>query len=336
VWRLCREEGIPIAVVGDNTLPAFFRGNLDLSEPMGPQRPLPLPDLLQECADTDLGILYEQRSIPGLAYRTRRSLYNQTPRVTLDLNQQAVEGPFEPVLDDQRLRNDITVSRPDGSSAQAVDQASIDAEGLYDDGVDANVWLDERLAEQAGWRLHLGTWPELRLPAVSTGLRYAGAGVIAQWLDADLGDLVALRNLMRQYDRDVDQLLEGYEETLSFFDWLVALTGSQAAPWQVGVLDDDTPTVALARLESDGSTLTADISTSATSLSVAVVGPLWTTSASYRPFDIMVGGERMTVTNLTGGASPQTFTVTRSVNGVEKAHLTGAAVELANPLRFAL
>jgi hypothetical protein len=45
----------------------------------------------------------------------------------------------------------------------------------------------------------------------------------------------------------------------------------------------------------------------------------------------MIGGERMTVTAVTGSSSPQTLTVTRSVNGVVKSHATGVPVVLADP-----
>ncbi len=67
---------------------------------------------------------------------------------------------------------------------------------------------------------------------------------------------------------------------------------------------------------------------SETSFTVAIAsGHLWTTSAAQFPFDIIVGGERMTVTAISGASSPQTFTVTRSVNGVQKSHLAGVAVK---------
>lgn len=55
-------------------------------------------------------------------------------------------------------------------------------------------------------------------------------------------------------------------------------------------------------------------------------GYLWTTAAAQFPFNIMVGGERMTVTAISGASNPQTFTVTRSVNGVVKSHAAGAEV----------
>lgn len=54
------------------------------------------------------------------------------------------------------------------------------------------------------------------------------------------------------------------------------------------------------------------------------------------PFDISVGGEQITVTDITGGSSPQTFTVIRSVNGVSKSQAEGTAVALFNPPILAL
>jgi hypothetical protein len=54
------------------------------------------------------------------------------------------------------------------------------------------------------------------------------------------------------------------------------------------------------------------------------------------PFDILIGGERMTVTAITGTTLSQTMTVTRSINGVVKTHLTGAPVALFRPSVIAL
>jgi len=56
---------------------------------------------------------------------------------------------------------------------------------------------------------------------------------------------------------------------------------------------------------------------------------LWKTGAAS--FDLLMEGERVTVTNISGASSPQTFTVTRSVNGIVKAHAAGLAVSLFRP-----
>lgn len=83
-----------------------------------------------------------------------------------------------------------------------------------------------------------------------------------------------------------------------------------------------------------------------TTLPVATpFGPLWITTAAFPtqfPFDISLGGsafgeraERCTVTAITGTESPQTFTVTRAVNGLELDHPVGADVRLWTPMRAA-
>lgn len=82
--------------------------------------------------------------------------------------------------------------------------------------------------------------------------------------------------------------------------------------------------------DSADSTLNTGYNTSATSLQVAFTTNRWTTNAAHFPFNIMIKREKMTVTNITGTTSPQTFTVTRSVNGVAKSHSAGEEVHLAD------
>jgi hypothetical protein len=67
IERLCAEQNVPLMVNGD----------LDTTPAMGPQRPGAFLDLLQSAADVDGGAIYESRDAVGLAYRTRRSKYNQ-------------------------------------------------------------------------------------------------------------------------------------------------------------------------------------------------------------------------------------------------------------------
>lgn len=75
----------------------------------------------------------------------------------------------------------------------------------------------------------------------------------------------------------------------------------------------------------------------ATALSVALTGTvLWDYNNTAVPYDIAVGGERMTVTRVAGTASPQTLTVVRSVNGVTKSHSAGESLSLWQPNYLAL
>lgn len=99
-----------------------------------------------------------------------------------------------------------------------------------------------------------------------------------------------------------------------------ALSG-QAGGFSVALVSVPDPS------DPDGSVSETD-----TTLNVATtLGPIWTTTPAEFPFDVVCGGERMTVTTITGTTSPQTFTVIRSVNGVVKGHAAGSAVALADP-----
>ena len=110
MYRLATEESTPLI------LPAMLDAH-----PMGPQTPDTLLDLLQQAADVDQGILYEQRGAVALAYRPRETLYNQPPTLALTYGQRhEVMPPLAPVDDDQLIRNDVTVTRTGGSSARVV------------------------------------------------------------------------------------------------------------------------------------------------------------------------------------------------------------------------
>jgi hypothetical protein len=318
--RLCGEEGMPV-VVEPGT-----------SSAMGPQRIATFLDLLRAVEAADLGVVSERG--PGLAYRARGARYSKAVEMALDFSAGHVGDPPEPTDDDQNMRNDITVSRDNGGSARVVDAAHVAAYGRYDDSATINVATDDDLGDQAGWRLHLGTWDEMRWPLVTLNLA-ANPTLISSWVRRVIGSRMTVANPPSQIAGvSVDVLIEGWTQTLTPYGWDVELNCSPARVWDVGVLDD-----ASARMDTDGSTLAAGATSSATSLSVATTAagsPLWTTAAGDFPFDVNVAGERMTVTNITGGSSPQTFTVTRSVNGVVKAQASAADVRLWTPAYLAL
>jgi hypothetical protein len=293
---------------------------------MGAQRTLTLPALLNEAANTDVGIFSEAVDRVGLVFQTHETRYNRTP-LELDAEARAVSLGLRPVLDDQRRRNDVTVSRPGGSSVRVTDGSPL----VYDESVTIDVEADTQLEDHANWRLHLGTFDGMRYPTVTVDLTVAPT-LIPAVCKLIPGDWLRIVNLPSQHPADaVDLIIEGWSETITPFKWTIDFTCSPATPWTVGVLDDDI----LGRLDSETSTLDAGIDDNDTSLSVDVVDAvLWTDADG--DFDIVIGGEVMTVTAIAGASSPQTFTVTRSVNGVAKSHLAGASVRLANPLVLAL
>jgi hypothetical protein len=339
IERLCSEQGIPFVAVGD----------LDDTAAMGPQAPLPPLELLLEAAAADHGILYESRTALGLEYRTRADLYDQAPALTADYSTKVFHGLPEPVDDDRFTRNDVTAKRPHSGEARAVLEAGPlstadppDGVGTYDTTVTLNLAGDGDLTHHAAWLLALGTVDEARYPRLAFRLN-AVPGIAADIAGLELGDLVRITDLPSWLPPDdVDALVQGAVETLESHMRDIELTTAPASPYDVGVFGDtvgDGPD----RFDTAGTIRGlgfATITTTQTTITFeTLTGPPWTQDDAEFPFDIYVGGERMTVTDIAGtGGGPleQSFTVVRSVNGVVKTHAPGTAVRLWKPARFAL
>jgi hypothetical protein len=319
IERLLDEEGLTFRYVGD----------LDDTVMMGVQRPDTLIALLRECADADAGMLYEPREVLGVGYRTRTSLYSKSAAVELDYSAGELSPPLEPTDDDQGTVNDLTVSREGGGSVRAVQEAgplSVTAVGRYTGSQTVNLAYDLMLFDAASWRLNLGTVDETRYPTLTVDLSRTAitgdAALTARIVRCDVGDLVTVDNPPAWLPPEaIRQIVQGYAEVLAQKEWAITWNCSPAAPYDVAVYSE-------ARY-GPFSTVTAEaLDTTETGVDISTpTGPLWDTSASG--FDIVIGGERMTVSAVgspTGTA--QTLTVVRSVNGVVKSHDSGAAVEL--------
>ncbi|NUK22075.1 hypothetical protein [Streptomyces lunaelactis] len=302
VTRLTGEEAVPATVhQGDTTA-------------MGAQRPGQLLTLLEDCEDSDGGILYEDRERLALMYRPRTSLYNQTPALTLDYGE--LTQPFEPVEEDN-VRNDFTVQRAGGSSARVpLEEGALSVQeppngiGPYEAAVPLSLHRDTQTEQIAAWLLALSTWDEDRYPRVRL-LLHKYPALIPEVLDLVEGDIIRITNLPDHLVAGpIDLILEGFEEKLGEFEWELIFVCSPGGPWTVGVLDDDV----LGRLDTDGSELAVAVDADDTAWSVAVTdGPLWITTAGQPtefPFDLMVGGERVTAT---ASAPSVRDTFTRSV-----------------------
>ena len=127
--------------------------------------------------------------------------------------------------------------------------------------------------------------------------------------DLDIGDLLAIVNLPAWLPPGgIYQLVQGLNETQMFRTFTIDVNGVPASPYNVTVTDD----VVYGRADTDGSTLHANITSSATSMGgdTATGFPLWTTAGGDVPFDILMAGERITVTAISGSSNPQTFTIT--------------------------
>lgn len=338
--RLCTEEGVTVTILGDAATSAA----------MGPQLPGDFLALIDEAATSDGGILSEDAN--AFVYRTRENLYDQTPtayvtsEVTIDYAAKQLDA-LEPVEDDLALVNDLTVTREGGSSARyelttgaLSTQDPPDGVGRYDSALTLSLYGDDQLADQASWRVHLGTVDEPRYPTIGYDLTTTPlAGIRGDLTLMVEGDALRITNppTFAGAPDDIRALLAGWSETITNHRWQISATGIPATPYDVGVYDDEGDFLteeAGSRYSPDTCVLAEDLTTVETGADVTTTGALWT--AADQPFDLWVGGERVTVTAVTGAANPQTLTLTRSVNGVVKTHLTGAQVRLWQPAVYAL
>lgn len=318
IGRLCAEEGV--SVVFDSVTVG--------STKLGVQKSGDFLGLLQEAADADGGILMEYHQGLGLRYRPRRTRYNPFPVWTIDAKTDGFQNPFEPVRDDQQTLNDLEVQRIDGSKFQRINQASIDKVGTYDGSVSLSLDTDRkgRLKNQAGWRLHQGSYEGTRYPQVTIQIESAldPEAVKASWKLVQIGDAIRIQNLPPQHPvwpDHVDLVVEGSSGTLSPFGWTVTINCSPAEVWHVAVYG-------VSRYMPRNSRLITAIDDGALLFDVAADGVGWTIKPESFPMAVLVGGaELVTVSGITGSPGDQTFEVTeRNVNGLGRAHPSGASV----------
>ncbi|SCF22556.1 hypothetical protein [Micromonospora mirobrigensis] len=327
--RVAAEAGVELVIDGlaDDTIP------------LGPQPVGTALDVIRDAAAADMGILQERRGALALSYRPRSSLYNR-PALALPYDGGYLTEPLEPVDDDDAVRNDITVSRPDGASVRAVRTSgplSIAdppaGVGVYDTSETVNVASDALLDDVAGWLLLLGTVDDARWPRI--GVQLAGPAwpvdtdrrATAVALDA--GDVVALTNLPDWVPGGVARaMVQGYDEQIGQYTWSIVWNATPADPWTVAITNGPQ------RAGATGASLATAVTAASATLSLTATesGALWTTNPLDFPLDLRVGEEQVTVSAITGTASPQTATVAaRGVNGPAMAWPVGTDVDVWTP-----
>jgi hypothetical protein len=349
--RLCLENNILGRIVGASTS----------SEIMGPQPQSTALEALYECSDIENGPpVYPDRNSPYLILRTRRSVYAQVPPV-IDYSLAEI-GPDipSPIDDDQNLRNVVTAARADGTAAtfsQTVGPNSINAPtatpsgvGIVSTQVSRNAYDPNRLTALAAWEVELGTWDEPRWPTIVVQLeRQNYVGTAASNLKAhnlariDVGDFFRIIGLPNYagVSTNVDLITQGISETLGNRKWRFSWNTSPYGPYAANNMIH----TADLRDRAAASNTLLGASFNATALSfiaTTATGALWGTTAlkpQNFPQNVVVAGEVMTISGITGTGITQTFTVSaRGVNtgGVGKAHNGGEFVQVQYPFSAAL
>ncbi|HWN00916.1 MAG TPA: hypothetical protein VNO54_28025 [Streptosporangiaceae bacterium] len=313
IQRLCGEEGLAFGWVGD----------LDDSAALGAQGKSNPLSLMQEAVVADGGMLFENLAVLGLGYRTRVSLYNQDAALTLNYAGFNLSQVPQPVEDDQRLQNRVTVSvngvtatyeETEGALSTALPPAGV---GVYGPNADSALSLNlsnsatATLLDQAAWRVHLGTVDEARYPQISVNLAHSSItpDMRRAILGLRLGDRVQITNPPSWLPPDtIDQLILGFEEQITHFEHRLTFTCAPASPYSgIGFLDTNSP-----RMDTAGSQLAADATSGATSLQVATLsGPVWVQYGQLnanRSFETDLsnwGGSGVTIARVaTPGAAP--------------------------------
>lgn len=342
VDRLLEEEGIPVVVIG-----AFEDSQL-----VGPQGADTLQELLQESARTDAGFLFATDDDVGLTLRCGRTLYNQDPVMVLSLDDEEV-SVAAPVIGDVLVRNDTVAQAPDGAKGRSVLStgrmsvlAPPNGVGRYDTTWNVNPYDTTTLEAHAAWHNNRGSFSGVRYKRITVDLDGA-PGRAADVAALTIGDLVRLTDIdVTDSPEDFDGIVIRKEEFVRARRRLCTLVCVPARPYEVGVVGATAGTVDLRgqRIDSGVATLVAGVSSSATAWSVATTGGVlmstdadtWSVTKNGGGLFLVVAGEVVRVTNVTGASSPQAVTVVRSVNGVVKAQEATAPVRVKSGVRVGL
>jgi len=334
--RLGADEGFPVRITEAGDTPA-----------MGPQRSRTFVDLAREVPATDLGAFGDAGDDAGsLTYRPKRSMM-RPPVLTIPYP--LLVPPPLPVDDDQGTVNRVTVKNVNGVEFTAEDTTSTMSTlpppagvGLYDQSVDINAHTVAAAEGNAWWRLALGTvdasrWPELTFVLDKPELEPYVEAILA----VKAGDIIRVIELPAGVPPGpVDLIVDAIADKITRALHTVIFTCGPGNIWgatNTWAAATGAPAGVARWSPADTYRSGGTVTTTQTGITLQNSdGRPWTTNAADFPFDIMMGGERMTVTNIGAGTSSQLFTVIRSVNGIVKTHPTGTRVQLAEPFVWSL
>lgn len=348
-FRLCAEEGVPFDYWDD----------IGQTRAMGPQRPEPLLTQLSGCAEADGAIVYAPRYVAGVAFRGRRAMGARGGDAVLSYSSGHVAPQFAQSADDRPTANLVRAERVDGGFL-IVEQVtgpmntgnpgtSADAVGKVPATAKVNVESDAHLGDVGGWVRALGTTPEVRFPRVTVDLaaRELTTGPdptlpARQVLNLHPGDRLIVTG-MAASDRyqDLDQLVRGGREVFrDVYGHQVTLNTSPYEKYKSGIYGDSA--VPGSRYDGAVTTLDAQLTSGTTGARnvTTSAGPIWTVAAGAFPLDVVIGGERITLSGVTGAGAAQVMTISaRNANGLPvaggKTHPAGTRVYLYSPVYHA-
>jgi hypothetical protein len=323
----------------EDNLPIAFRDDWDVvSTNVGPQKTDRLVDLLKEPARADGGFLHGMRGAVALEYITRGALTNQAAAATFVA---ADCKDLELLSDYANVQNRVSVDRIDGTTATAEKTTGVlstqdapDGIGLRDKSFPLSLGTDGQALDHAYARLGLGTIDQYRVPKITVTSAGTSTVSIERLLSLGVGDRVDLTGLTSLFVYDtLPQLVTGVSIALG--DRFYPTVTLNCVPYEafrcLAFTNDQ-----YARIDTVDTVTSSTLTTTATgSLTITSTNVYaCTTDTADFPVDVLISGERVTLSAIVDTATPgvQTATISvRAVNGVPKAHGTGEAIELAEP-----
>lgn len=315
--RICALLGVTPIVIGA----------LDDTEAMGAEPIDKGMNILYQIPEVDGGILSEATDQLAFEYRTRKSLYNQ---YGMQLAYAKLAKNLAGTPDDNGIANDIILSRANGGSARATlafgpmsIQAPPNGINPVPDDPQVNNWQDSRLPYLVQHQLLVRTWPTSRYPDIAVNLHHpfftGNTALNLAAIKTAMGDLITVDTLPQFMAPDVLYLMvRGMTEALYSQNRTITWNAVPYGPY----ISSEVESIGNYQFKAAHTTingvvqqqLNAGINNSVTSIAVKTLsGVLFTTGAVN--YTIKIGGEFMTVTNVSGTTSPQTLTVTRGVVG---------------------
>lgn len=287
-------------------------------------------DYAQKIRESEFGALY-MTADGKVRFEGRGNLVNQPTVATFG------DGPGEvgyveivPDYADDLIRNDVTVSRIDGTAQNTQDAASIEEFQIQDYTIDGLLHDDDALSRDAAdffvseYAQPIQRFTQIRImPRKDPTVRFPAI------LARELTDRVTVIRRPQGIGAPIEQIsvVEGIIRSWGPKQWETSFDVSPAYAGAFLELDGGD-----GRLATAGAELTGSFDAVATVFDVTLTGgDLFTTDPGDFPFDITVGDETMTVTAISGAASPQSFTATRPNPAT---HTAGEAVQVADPVRI--
>ncbi len=351
--RLCSEENVYFQ----------WRGDLNDTQPVGPQPVGTLYDVLVAGLKAAGGILTDIRDILGFELITPRFLGNRRGLV-MDYSASHLADVPLPVTDTRYLVNDFTATRDGGSSARYIADdgrrknvndppAGI---GRWEKSDSFGAYADDQMPLIASQQVFFGTWEERRIPNLSIHLgrsEIAGSSaLLTRVISTDLGDPVNLTGLSASPlpPNDLLTVIYGYTETIAGFQWEIVANTVPAGPYQVPILGDYSGRIPVLDVtDSTHTTLHGGVTSGATSFTAKTrvdTGPgavtAWVDTTNYPSdigsgvtIDVDVDGERITVSSITAPASSGALVSGGFESGVTGWAATSATLTQSSTFAFA-